>query len=236
MKVSEDETATAAGTYEFEGFILWRDDSFTTSGDLTPPGTSATGWSWFMMNNAMAHADYDTTVASYRGLVAANPDHFRTTGASANLAEWMPYSLIGPNRVVRSKWCMYGASNTAGDLNQMPNMRLRLCNRFAVNSMLEVFHHNTGEGDPIQQAMDAELRPSTDPTSPSVYRVDFDLVDVPYLKSNASVEGAQRAFEAYGIYPEDNGLIAMVESVIGSYSTRLVSSAAPTAKSLCHGF
>ena len=230
ITVIEGDTTITTGTYELEGFLLWHDDTFTSSGDLTPPGSSATGWSWFMMNNAMAHADHDTSVGSYRGLVTENPDHFRTTGASANLDGWMPYSLIGPNRVVRSKWYMYGDSNTAGNLNQMPNMRLRLCNRFAVNSMLEVFHHNTGEGDPIQQAMDAELRPSTDPTSPSVYRVDFDLVDVPYLVSNASVEGAQRAFEAYGIYPNDNGFVAMAESVVGSYATQLISKTAPTAK------
>ena len=230
VTVLENQTATTTGTYSPAGFTFWQDDTFTTSGELTAPGTSATGWSWFGMNNAMAHADHDTTVGSYRGWLVANPDHFRMAGASANVAEWMPYSIIGPDNVVRSKWYMYGAPGTAGDLNQVPNMRLRLCNRFAVNSMLEVFHHNAGEGDATQRAMDAELHPSTDPTKPSVYRVDFDPVDVPYLASNASVEGVQRAFEAYGIYPQDNGFVAIAESVMGSYPSAAITTAAATAK------
>ena len=168
---------------------------------------------------------------AYRGLVVADPDHFRVSGASANVAEWMPYSLVGPDHVVRAKYYMYGGgAATPGDLNHGPNLRLRLSNRFAVNSMLEVFHDNAFEANAAQQAMDAELQPSADPTSPSVYRVDFDPVDVPYLQSNASVEGVQRAFEAYGIYPQEEGFVAMVESVIGSYPVAAVPVSAAAAK------
>ena len=216
---------------ESQPMEVWRDDRFTTSGDLTPPGTSVEGWSRFGMDNAMAWSDRDTTQASYRGWLAPDADHFRTAGASANLASWMPYSLIGPDRVVRAKYCMYAGGQTdPGDLNQIPNLRLRLSNRFAVNSMLEVFHHNTGEQDQTQRAMDAELRPSTDPTKPSLYRVDFDPVDVPFLASNSSVEGVQRAFEAFGIYPEDQGYVAMIESVIGSYPASAMATAIPELK------
>jgi hypothetical protein len=99
------------------------------------------------------------------------------------------------------------------DLNQIPNMRMRTSTRFAVNSMLEVFNHLGG--DPNGTAFGQELRPSSSPANPSLYRVDFDPVDVPAL--SVAGEGISRGFEAYSLENQENGAVELAESSIAIY-------------------
>ena len=117
---------------------------------------------------------------------------------------------------MRAKYYIFTSGQTnPSQGNSVPCMRLRLSNRFAVNSMLEVFNHLNS--DPQIEPWAQELRPSTDPTSPSLYRVDMDPIDVPYLAANPATEGMLRAFEAFSTDPQDNGAIMMTESVLGTY-------------------
>ena len=195
--------------------------------DIMPPG-SATGWSEFGFTpSALAYPDYDAARAAMRGYVSADATRFRVSGWMANASEWLTYSQIGPGKHVRGRFYMYRAGQSNPNaLNTIPSVRMRLNKRFAVNSMLEVFSHVNA--DAANEAMYAELRPSADPARPSLYRVDMDVIDVPYLAANSGVEGVGRAFEAYAIDPQDNGFIAMTESVIGTYDAALVPhSAAP---------
>jgi hypothetical protein len=107
-------------------------------------------------------------------------------------------------------------------------MRMRLSTRYAQNSMLEVFNHtNLSASDEL---LEQELRPSADPTSPSLYRVDFDPVDVPYLVANGSTEGIAAGFEAYAIFPQDNGTVALTELVVGTYPLALTPETDPPVK------
>ncbi|MCX7719547.1 MAG: hypothetical protein N2111_14250 [Candidatus Sumerlaeaceae bacterium] len=199
-----------------------------TSGSLQPPG-SLEGWSSFAFNSALAWPEYSTTAGAYLAYVTPSPDLYRISGVMANYDGWLPYEAVDSNNVVRAKYYMYaGGQPNPADLNQIPNLRMRLSNRFAVNSMVEVFHHTND--NPTQTAMDRELRPSTVATSPSLYRVDFDPLDVPYLAANATVEGITRAFEAYAIYPQDQGFVAMTESVIGVYPSSAVTTAVAPVK------
>jgi hypothetical protein len=166
---------------------------------------------------------------AYRGNIVAASDRWRASGVIASPAEWMPASVVGPANIVRAKFYVYaGGQSNPSDLNQIPNMRLRVQNRFAVNSMLEVFNHING--DPEQAPLARELRPSPDPAKPSLYRVDFDPVDVPYLAQNQNTEGFQRAFESFSTDPQDNGFVAMTESVIGTYPHSAVPDSAPIVK------
>ena len=191
------------------------DDTFPTGG-LQPPG-SAAGWSSFGYTGTMGWPDYDVTKHAYQAYVTADATHYRNPGVISNIEEWMPFDHVRSDRFVRAKYYVYaGGQAHPADGNEIPNMRLRLQNRFAVNSMLEVFSH-TNDASAAQRAMDQELRPSTDPARPSIYRVDMAPVAVPYLLSNGGTEGIQRAFEAYAIYPQDNGLLYMNESVLGLY-------------------
>jgi hypothetical protein len=199
-----------------------------SSGTLEPPG-SLVGWSSFAFNSALAWPEYSTTAGAYLAHVTPSANRYRISGVMANYEGWLPYQAVDTNNVVRAKYFMYaGGQSSPSDLNQIPNLRMRLSNRFAVNSMVEVFHHTND--NPTQTAMDQELRPSTVATSPSLYRVDFDPVDVPYLVSNAAVEGITRAFEAYAIYPQDTGYVAMTESVIGVYPSSVVTTAVAPVK------
>lgn len=208
-------------------FQSWRDDTFTT-GAVEPPGLY--GWSSFGFNDALAWPDYNAATHSYRAHITGNPSLYRASGVIANWGEWMPYSNVYTDKYVRVKYYVYaGGQSNPGDGTQIPNMRMRAQTRFAVNSMLEVFNH-TNDFSQAQTDMEQELRPSANPANPSLYRVDFDPVDAPCLTDNAAVEGIQRAFEAYAIYPQDNGYVAMCESQIGTYPNSTLSDVGAPAK------
>ena len=144
-------------------YSVWDDDPFPT-GAIQPPG-SATGWSSFGFENALGSSSYDAGAGAYRGNIIAAADRWRASGVIASPAEWMPYSVVGAANYVRAKFYVYaGGQSNQSDLNQIPNMRLRVQNRFAVNSMLEVFNHING--DPEQAPMRASCAPTRTPQSP----------------------------------------------------------------------
>jgi hypothetical protein len=190
-------------------------DAFDT-GAIAAPG-SQVGWSSFgFTTTTLGWPDYESSGGAYRAHVAARDGYYRASGVSANPAEWLPYAYVGPDNIVRAKYFVYaGGQANPAMLNQVPNIRARLQTRFAQNSMLEVFNHFNY--DPEATALSQDFRPSKDPLKPSLYRVDLDPVDAPYLEANATVEGVQRAFEAFSTDPQDNGFVAMTESVIGVY-------------------
>jgi hypothetical protein len=102
--------------------------------------------------------------------------------------------------------------------------------RFVVNSMLEVYHNST-VGDTQAAPFAAEFGPSRNPSLPSVYRVDLDPVDVPFLTGvGGQTEGAQRGFEALAeLSPNDNhinGTLGLTDSSIGHYPAPDASQAA----------
>ena len=197
-----------------DGLDPWHDDHFSTgsiSNDLT-------GWSSFVMNSALAWPDHEDTVGSYRAHVVADNSRYRISGVAANWAEWMPYSFVGSTNVARVKYYLYaGGQANPHDQNQVPNLRVRAQVRFAQASVLQVFNHLNEELSGQVRDISAELTPWINPYAPSIYRVDLDPVAIPYLADNASTEGIQRAVEAYSVYPQENGYIGMVESVIGTY-------------------
>jgi hypothetical protein len=194
---------------------------------LEAPG-SATGWSSFGFNSALAFADYSATETALRLNVSPSADRFRIAGVVSNFSEWLLYSSIGPENMVISKFYVFaGGQPDPSDVNQIPNLRLRLSNRFAVNSMLEVFHHDPNEGDAGQRARYAELRPSTSVANPSLYRVLWSDTHVPHIVLNAATEGVLRGAEAYAIYPSDRGYIGLAETCIGTFPSALLSTGTP---------
>ncbi len=163
-----------------------------------------------------AATEYDPLQGALCARVNADSNHFRVVGWFTDQSNRLAYASVGPDRYVRAKFYVYatGQSNPS-QLNTIPNFRMRVANRFAVNSMLEVNSHvNAASGD---EPVTLEVRPSTDPTKPSLYRVDFDPVDVPQLVENPYTEGILRGFEAYCLDPQDNGYVCLTESSIGVY-------------------
>jgi hypothetical protein len=205
--------------------IAVEQDSEDFSSDVTSstPGDT-TGWTPFSLDatgrsgsDAGGHvADYDAVNGALRVTISSGTGN-RVNGWITGNSEWLAYSTVGTANCVRGKFHMFRAGQyDTGDLNQVPNMRMRLATRFAVNSMLEVFNHLTG--DPTGTNAGKELVPSSNPASPSVYRVDFDPIDVPAM--GTAGEGITRGFEAYSLEPQENGAVEMTESSIAIYGAR----------------
>lgn len=208
-------------------FGINRDDTFTTGG-IAPTGSS-TGWSVIGVNTpGIAYPSYDPVNTAYRCNVSTSTAP-RYSGVFTNVNESMPYSAVGTDHYVRVKYYVYaGGQAVPSQLNTIPNFRVRAANRFAVSAILNVSHHLGNI--PNDQIYDQELRPTTDPTNPSLYRVDFDPVDVPYLISHAGTDTILRSFEAACLEPQENGYIAMTESVIGTYPISATPDSVPPAK------
>jgi uncharacterized repeat protein (TIGR01451 family) len=195
-----------------------QDDQFTTNiTNPTPGGT--TGWTPLSSVQTGQTTDYDSANTALRVTIATGSGNRINGWVTAN-SEWLPYVTVGSSKYVRGKFYMFrqGQANM-NDLNQVPNMRLRMSARFALSSVLEVFNHLTG--DTAGTNAGRELLPSSSPATPSLYRVDIDPVDVPTL-GNAG-EGISRGFEAYSLESQENGAIEMAESVIGTYPSSALS-------------
>ena len=203
-----------------DGFVAMYVPS-TTVDDFDDFATSA-GWAQFGPNiPGLVTLDHDAANTALRVYVHADPNRYRISGWMTDPTNLLPYSAVGDDHIVRAKFYVYTAGQTnPAALNTIPNMRLRLSSRWAVNSMLEVFNHlNVDPGtDPLAK----ELRPSADPTRPSLYRVDFDPIDVPQLVNNPNTEGISRGFEAFSTDPQDNGYVALAESTIGVYPSNML--------------
>lgn len=200
---------------------------FTPS--ATDPLTTSAGWTTFVRtpSNA-ASVDHDNLRSALRASVVADPSRYRVAGWMTDSSRWLPYSSVGSDNVVRGKFYVFALPSNPAQGNTIPNLRLRLATRYAQNSMLEVFNHtNLSASDEL---LEQELRPSTDPARPSLYRVDFDPIDVPYLASHASTEGIAAGFEAYAMFPQDTGSIALTELVLGTYPSLITPDSIPPVK------
>lgn len=203
-----------------------QDDGFTT--DIRSTDNS-TGWGPLGEGRfpADSGAETDNGWSGDHALLAvshprsASPAHYRITGWQSQKSEWIPFSSIGSNNFIRTKFYVTTSGiQNQNDLNQIPNLRFRVAARFAQTAMLEVQHQQTLEdpGNGVSQ----DLRPSVSPpfNIESLYRVDYAPVWVPALL-NAG-EGVLRGFENYSLDPEDNGTVMLRECTVGQYPASLV--------------
>lgn len=197
--------------------------------------TSAAGWVQTRGNsvNPLMTAVHDTTNGELDATVGPNslPTNFYDGAWSNNhrIIGWLEgnqlddgldnlhlsYGEAGTN-FVRVKYSLY-ASGVAGDLNKVPNLRLRVTSRFAFGAVVDVLHHQFF--DTANNPISDDLTPSTNSGTPSVYRVDMDPPEtLPYVVANPN-EGLQRMWEAFapGYEPVQEGTINMTESSIGTY-------------------
>lgn len=217
-----------------KGYALAQRDNFSTGSPIMPndPQANPDGLGWYKLGtstnpqpprypNALVGYDYDSGHSALRGLVfssktALTTDYrYRTAGFLTNSHEWLPYSSVGSNRIVRAKFYIYAEPVTTGGFNNpaaMPSFRARVAERFALTQNFEQLHPVYSD-DSFTTAQ--ELRPSTDWNKPSLYRVDLWPIAVPSL--NNAGEGFLRGFEAYSLEPGDQGYICLAESSIGSY-------------------
>jgi hypothetical protein len=153
--------------------------------------------------------------------VIANSTRTRQFGWLESDATDVPYSAIGANNIARAKFSVFYSGpgdrtdNTVA--RQLPNFRLGLRGRGGMPiALLELQPNIASPADALE--FTREIAPSKNPAQPSVYRVDLDPVDVPYL-ANSTTEGLQRSIEiATGAgLNQAAGTIALTDSSIGSY-------------------
>lgn len=191
---------------ENTGFSSYSDNTFVTS----------TGWQLFGTVNTSQSVSFDGAKQALLAQVSSDSgNNWRLIGWITQAGNTMPYSVVGTDKFIRSKFFVYAAGQTGTGINEIPNFRLRIANRFAVTSLLTVNNHLNA--DPEATALGEDIRPSTAPLSPSIYRVDMDPIDVPQLVNNPATEGFLAAFEAYEPDPQANGSIALTELVLGTY-------------------
>jgi len=220
--------ALSGGTcFDVDQTALAKDDQtfMTDVSSFVNGGT--TGWTRNTTpeNGALTTSSYDASNQALRVVVATSvagtAGKHRINGFGAANDMYLPWASVDSDEIVRVKWYMFSAGQTnPADVNQIPNFRLRASQRFAVNSMLEVFSHVSSFTSTNNLA--AELRPSADPNNPSIYRVDLSPARVTAM--NTAGEGITRAFEAYSTAgePQENGAIECTESIIGTYKTGCV--------------
>lgn len=193
--------------------VVDNEDFATNVTNVSPAGPG-----WFYDNGAGPGATglYEVAAQSISIQVPALPSGFSIANWVTTLPDWMPYSNVGTANVVRGKFYVYASGQSPATANQITNLRLKLQNGVAIASTLEVLHTNNFPDDNFG----AELAPSMNAAAPSLYRVDYDPVDVPVLAANngpSGLGGIQRTFEAYGITPQNNGKVHLTESEIGVY-------------------
>jgi hypothetical protein len=148
------------------------------------------------------------------GVAPDSRGRVRVAGWRTVSAGNVPFNAIGAGRHLRAKFSIYSTGQSEpGNGAQVPNFRLRIAQRFAVSAFQEINHFSSA--DPEGNTIGAELRPSMDPTKPSIYRVDFAPIAVP-LYDTTPGEEIQRTFEVLATEPQQQGALALTEASIGS--------------------
>jgi hypothetical protein len=197
---------------------------------------NSTGWTILGQSGSLFTGDigsrsHDPANTALMATVGASP-RARIIGWLEDAANDLPYSSVGSGNFVRAKFSMvYSGPGDSASLtlaNQVPNFRLSLRTRGVVTTQMEINHNAQTGGSPVQLGFTRELGPSKNAAAPSIYRVDFDPVDVPYLAGSAT-EGIQRGFETLvsgADYSFVTGNLSLTDSSIGTYPA-LDSSVAP---------
>ena len=118
------------------------DSAWSNIAGAMPPHVSTfdsdDGWMVMGQQTALATADHDTTFGAMRLNILP--------GGTPRILGWqsprIAYSNWGGNHVYRFKAYVFRSGQSdPGDINQVPNMRIRASARFSMSSMLEVFFH-----------------------------------------------------------------------------------------------
>ncbi len=204
--------------------------------------TTSTGWQQYLQDppsgdptyGNLTQLDYDGANTAIRARIQADPGTatgpgvaglfraagWRTTDAYALNA--LPYSSVGTGNYVRAKWHVYATGSNPPMSNMIPAIRMQVYNRTVVGTTLEVFtHKNDGTAGISGDELGAEIRPGSDSSNPSVYRCDYDPVDVPFLVSNAATESIGLGFIAQSEQTQDNGTLGLAEVMTAVYPKSL---------------
>lgn len=208
--------STGSGVTAGQGFIYLLTSDVTELVDTTFP-LSTSGWTKVGADDSKRSASYDAANEALKFHVnsTALDNDYRIQGWLSAANDTIRYAAVTSNKFIRSKFYIYTGGQTGTALNEIPNFRVRIASRFAYSAILQPYNHDNT--DPAGTALAVDIRPSTSPLFPSIYRVDLDPPDVPQLVNNPNTEGFLRMFEAYEGAHQANGDLSMSESTIGVY-------------------
>nr|ACS83715.1 cell wall/surface repeat protein [uncultured bacterium AOCefta2] len=196
--------------------------SYGITGNCTPYtvvlddvfATGTLGWTQFGPTRSDQTTSYDTTHSALLANITESQAGYRIIGWLSPPTDTVYYGAVGTN-IIRAKYYVFASGQTNSATNSIPNFRCRIANRFAVSSILQVANHLNADPEATNLAQD--IRPSTGPASPSLYRVDLDPIDVPQLVNHPGTEGFLRLIEAYEPETQAHGSIGMTECQLGVY-------------------
>lgn len=213
VKSVDDSTDEVSGA----ALIVYDDDTFDTQ--------ETGAWTTFGATVTVTTANVcDYTSGAYRvRALTIGPAKYHSAGWSQNRTvgadyKWVPYNSIGSDNYVRGKFYIYAQPGTEGwtTLNDIPGFAVRLAHRFVYTTQQVIDCNDPSTAGAI------ELRPSTDSTKPSIYRLDFDPIDTPYLNTYTNADGTKdgvaAGFETWELSTTPRGYICLTELVTGTYA------------------
>ncbi len=211
-----DNETTASEDALSGGFSVLKTDAFASAA-----GWGASGQDGANFTAAIGTRQFDPVNTALAATLAGS-SKTRVIGWIEDAATDIPYSSVGTN-FVRGKFSIFysGAGDSASPTaaNLVPNFRFSLRTKGAVTTFLEINHNAQIAGSPAQLNTTRELGPSKNSALPSIYRVDLDPLDVPFLTSSTT-EGVQRSFEAIADGTAGSfvvGTVSLTDSSIGTY-------------------
>jgi len=185
-------------------------------------------WSGWVQSTLAAPGDVvvtnNTTHLSAQVNLHSGGGYYRVAGWAHRT--YADYDAVGTSNYVRTKWYLYASNPSSDPVNRVPNFRIRVSNRDQVASVNEVIYGNTGNtgalGDLPYPSLDnaaietragVDLRPSPNSLKPSLYRLDFDPVDVPALAGTKLTV----VWETSAFNDPAQGTLHMTECILGIY-------------------
>ncbi len=183
------------------------------------------GW----QQSGIDSAEVDITSATAGQLdIIVQPAIARTRILGWGNGSLLPYDSVGATKFVRGKFYVTTSNAFAAPTNQVPNFRLRVFNEGPVAGAAHFEYAQTGytapahepfyalANNPTMEAFANSLRPSGTAATPSIYKVDFDPVDVP-----AAVGTDIGAFiESYTAQDPANATLSLLEFAMATYDAK----------------
>lgn len=184
--------------------------------DLTAWKTSGIVWEGVTLDNP---------VGSLK--ITVKPTQGKTRIAGWKNESMLTYDEVGPTKFVHGKFYIHTSNAITSPINEVPAFRVRITNE-VLDAAAHFEYAQTGyTGVPHElgyaqaNAPDAEragnpVRPSDLAQTPSLYKVDFDPVDVPA----AAGTNIGALMESYAIPDPANGTLTLSEVVLGTYDVK----------------
>lgn len=225
-----------------EGNVAFKDAFISTVDNGFDMLTEAEGWTEIFRDNDFSDEGWEPSAGPSPAVTWTKEPgklniHVQAQAATSRYAGWKHTSLVnyddvGAGKYLHGKFYIYASnsiflpgSDVPTPINQIPGFRLRLSNEDAQQTAVHFEYGQTGVSGPAHEPRYALfnneaaefyslfLRPTDRADRPSLYKVDFDPVDVPA----AAGTNIGALFESYTQNDPADGTLTLAEVVLGTY-------------------